>query len=588
MKNHLADPRTPPTSARRPHRPFATIQTLSLTLGTLALLAPACVPAEEAGEESAEAAACTDPSVSPADILPERSLAISDPAVLGDGLSGPFRLDVVLRQLVRQANPALTDVTAGPVAVELNEQWWSTFAVANGDTARPHCDSPDPRALPGVLGPSFNGFLWQCPRAEASNATAPLSSWTPTALFYRPDLMPTDARNCGEARIVYARNASTMVIFEAKIPNPTPGCVEGCRQVARYWANFSTELVNGQRLGAPVLRDRLQRFYFLGTAIPGLGPVIHINNLAGSSGGAYAGSSGQVRTNVISNGPWELKEFAVRRIAGTNPRRIELRPQTDKVNPSPLLFADLPTGNDPTSVELRNRITTFRQQFIAQDVERLAFGDVNSFTMAPADTANSGQSRSGGGEPSNPSTDYRGAGVQIRALIDAQLNTLRSRPTRPLTNLSIDTNVILARATAMSCSGCHFNAINAPIGNNPSGQPEFWPAAAGFVHVTNTTSGRDISGGTSGFRLSSALNQVFLPARQAVLANFLNRSRCTTCPSPSPSPSSSPAAVATTGGRLSAASASPAPSATPAPSASPGPLDGPHPWSETIGGRTVH
>jgi len=559
---------------------FRTLAPLLTVLGACADL-----PQNE-GVETSEAAACVPGVVLSSDLRPERSLAITDPNVVGSA-TGPFRLEGVLRQLARQANPSLTDTTAAPVALDLYRQWWATFDVTAGDTTRPHCDSPDPRVLAGFVGPSFNGFPWACPRGERLNQDVPMANWRPTALFYRPDLMPTNFANCGEARIVYHRDFSTTAIFEAKIRNPTPGCIEGCRRVAQFWADFSTERVNGLPLDALTIQSRLFAFYMTGTAIPGLGPIIHIDNFSGSSGGAYAGSSGQVRTNVISDFPWELKEFAVRRLGTTNARRIELRPQTDKVNPSPLLFANMPVESGPTADDLRARMSTFRTQFINGDVEKLAFGDINTFTMAPLDTANAGVSRSGSGDFQNPNTNYsQQAGNEMRALIQARIDVLRARAVRPLVNASITPDVILARATAMSCSGCHFNSNNAFIGDTGPGGPTRWPADAGFVHVSFSQGGRDINGGSSGFFLSNALTQVFLPARQNVLASFLTATRCPTCPSPSPSPSASPSFASQESGLASSPSASP--SASPSSSPSPSPSFGPEPWSETIGGRTVH
>ena len=47
-----------------------------------------------------------------------------------------------------------------------------------------------------------------------------------------------------------------------------------------------------------------------------------------------------------------------------------------------------------------------------------------------------------------------------------------------------------------------------------------WPPSLGFTHVTEREI--EVIGGEARFRISDALNDVFLPARKRILENFLN------------------------------------------------------------------
>jgi hypothetical protein len=66
--------------------------------------------------------------------------------------------------------------------------------------------------------------------------------------------------------------------------------------------------------------------------------------------------------------------------------------------------------------------------------------------------------------------------------------------------------MIRNRAEAMSCGGCHHNSNNAEIAPNVN-----WPKSGDFVHVDEQ--------GT----LSPALINQFLPAREALLKDFLRK-----------------------------------------------------------------
>jgi hypothetical protein len=74
---------------------------------------------------------------------------------------------------------------------------------------------------------------------------------------------------------------------------------------------------------------------------------------------------------------------------------------------------------------------------------------------------------------------------------------------------------IVARAQALSCAGCHRLSNNAPLGGGLS-----WPPSLGFTHVTERVT--EVAGGETRFVVSDTLLNYLLPARQAILEDFLN------------------------------------------------------------------
>src|SRR5439155_17228771 len=111
----------------------------------------------------------------------------------------------------------------------------------------------------------------------------------------RLDLAHQGWRNCGEHRIIYGKRGSgiskNLIIFEAVLPNPRPGCREGCVPVAEFWKSLSA-------IDDPVARaQQLELFYYTGLSV--FRPVVHVDHYS-SKGvtGAYGSSgSGQIRTN---------------------------------------------------------------------------------------------------------------------------------------------------------------------------------------------------------------------------------------------------------------------------------------------------
>jgi hypothetical protein len=212
-------------------------------------------------------------------IDPRRSLAVTDVA-----LQSHFTPEAVLNQLAAQSQ------TPGLTGQQLFQQLWDTQnTTAAGVTATRHCDAE---------GGTLNGFPYSC-RTEGAMASSPMSLFSIVGVYNRFDLASSDGYDCGEYRMVFARNDGrrAFIIFEAVLPNQVFDRFDGvfgCRPVEEFWAQLSA-------VADPAVRAaRLRDFFFQG--LPNFGPVISVNNY-----GRLPGSrQGQVRVNQFVQAPWEL------------------------------------------------------------------------------------------------------------------------------------------------------------------------------------------------------------------------------------------------------------------------------------------
>jgi hypothetical protein len=416
------------------------------------------------------------PTAQAVTVDPRASLIVTDTSIV---TAIPFQK--LMNQLVTQSGvPGLT-------ALGLFQSWWST-------------------ALPPTCSPLFNGFPYECPRNEGSQATAnPFinpganpDEYIPTALVNRFDLAPLNGSDCGEYRVIFARRAGitnpgsrNLIIFEAVLPNPNPAAgLSGCMPVAKFWATLTTTT------SAATRASMLNTFYFTGLG-GGFMPVIHIDNYGNRTGPV---ATGQVRTDQFMQPPWTLREFKVRQVLCSTsgpPCGLEFNPFMDATNPDGTLFN--PSSSHPLA-------PAFQNTGLPPQVPALAVNDINLFNMASSNAFNSGQSRSQG--PDNNYLFQFGPNPSpFRTNIQNQLTTLGS----PLTPQDI-----VARSLALSCAGCHQFSNGANLGGGI-----IWPPSLGFVHVSEQTEPGPF--GTR-FRISPALTSVFLPHRKAVLETFLNSS----------------------------------------------------------------
>lgn len=421
---------------------------------------------------------------------PRRSLAVTEQAILNDTSVDPttpglpaFTLPAVLGQLAGQMG-------TGQTADTLFRQLWDTANPAPGISglSGPHCDDN---------GHTVNGFQYDCRSAEGSQAAigaiVNINSYMPIGLFNRFDLAPADGSNCGEYRIIFAKdpqspafgNNRNFIIFEAVLPNPTPSLgLEGCRAVENFWSSLTSNNVVSSRALA------LRKFYFLG--LTGFSPVFHVGNY-----GNNPTSSGQIRVNQFLQFDWMLREFKLHPILCPNAPvcPFQFFPVTDKTNPFPDLFN--PTSPQPLAPEFQNT-------FFPSQVASLAVNDINTFNYTVTDKFNTGQSDS---QVDNYNVKFGTGASAFRTNIQNQLTAIGS---------TLTPDDVVRRAEALSCAGCHQVSNGASLGGSLT-----WPTKSiAFVHVAENQT--EVGPDGVRFFISEALTNVFLPHRKAVLEDFLN------------------------------------------------------------------
>lgn len=441
-----------------------------------------CSGAEDGAELGIDRAAVQNITVDA-----RRSLAVTEQTILAR-----FSFERVMTQLAAQSG------VANLTALQLFQQWWDTQNPHPGVYPGPHCNDSSTNGYS-----SINGYPYLC-RDEAEGTQASCDpfaagsacAYIPIGLFNRFDLSPENGAHCGEHRIVYAKQsgiASTsdrnLLIFEATVPNPHPQQgLKGCQQIVDIWAALSKENSVTKRA------DTLEDFYFDGGS--GLGPVVHVDNF-----GSNALGVGQIRTNQFSNTTtgWSLREFKLQRTcAGASCSALTFVPVTNKNNAFGGLFA--PASALPAA-------SAFAVHFPTQ-VAALAATTLPQIDIATPDVFNTAQSQSSGSTAAEMRyLDQLGAGASsLRSDIQTQLNALGS---------SLTPDDIVLRAQAQSCAGCHRLNNNVAIGGGL-----IWPSAIGFVHVTERET--EVVGGQTRFRISDALINALLPARKAIIEDFLN------------------------------------------------------------------
>jgi hypothetical protein len=433
------------------------------------------------------------------DVDIRRSLVVTEQPILAR-----FPFQRVLDQLVAQSG------VAGLTSLELFHQWWDTQNPGPGLGLGAHCDD-----VTDTAGPTLNSYPYTCRPAPGEGAEASSQPFTdpdnnpaayiPIGLFNRFDLAPADGSHCGEHRIVYARRSGitanlnrNLIIFEAAVPNPKPKQgLKGCKEIVAFWADLSTQGDVSRRAEA------LESFYFKG--LPGVRPVVHVNNFGDNSLGA-----GQIRTNqfmmtVQIPKIWSLREFKLLRTCAGSACTLAMVPVTTKVNPYGPLFS--PTGTHPG--------TAYFQEHMVGQVAGLAATAVTDLAFDVPDTFNTGQSQAA--DENDYVVQFGTAASKLRSDIEAAL---------PAGSDLTAANVI-ARAQTQSCAGCHRlshnpnpSGIGAPAPPAPLGGGLVWPPSLGFTHVTEQQT--ESVGATVRYVISPALIDVFLPKRKQILDDYLN------------------------------------------------------------------
>ncbi|MCH2169533.1 hypothetical protein MK489_02015 [Myxococcota bacterium] len=427
-----------------------------------------------------------------ADVDPRRSLFVTELDVLEKALS------------LEDVMTALTDDVGNPSwgPRTLWQQLWDTQNREGDNTLDlgPNCDD----VVNASGQETINGFPIQCPRNEGAevrvNPFDPRldSFYKPIALVNRMDLAPSDGANCGEFRVVFARSGGSrnLIIFEAVLPNPDSGCgLEGCREVARFWAGLS-EIDDPDRR-AKALRE----FYLRGFPSRGIEPVIRAAH--------FGPGAGQLRTNQFMSGReeqiWQLREFKLVQVCPiVGDCFPQFVPVTDKENPFGELF-----GSNSTDL----RSIPFKRHYLTQ-VKNLATPDINSFFAVAPDQFNAGQSNAQLDENDYP--QHFATSPRFQRAVEYQLRRLGSRLTP---------DELVRRSMALSCAGCHRLNNNSP--DNDLGDGIIWPPSLGFTHVSEFQT--ETIDGSEHFLISDALVDVFIPHREQVFEDYLDDNECDQC-----------------------------------------------------------
>jgi len=422
---------------------------------------------------------------------PRRSLVITDQPILER-----FPLQRVLAQIIDSSG--VCDLT--PTA--LFQQWWDTQNPGPGlDAAAPHCDD----AVDSDGYATLNGYPYACRPAPAEGGQASCDpfaesspcAYIPIGLFMRFDAAPEDGSNCGEYRIVYAKETGrtavfdrNLVIFEASMSNPLPGQgLAGCKKLVRSWGKLSKEADIEERA------DRLERIYFDGEN--GFDPVVHWRSF-----GHNAFGLGQVRTNQFvqpgTGKAWSLREFKIAKQCAGADCTLRFVPVTNKGNPFGPMFSD--ACGYSTAPAFRTELLTKVEQLAAGELTALGFRTSDAFNSAQSVASMSGETNFLSAFGAGPST--------LRDGIQTKLTELGS---------TLTPDDIVKRAQAMSCAGCHRLSNNQVLGGGLT-----WPASLGFTHLSERDVDLEVAGGVTRYRISAALEDVLLPHRKQVVESYLN------------------------------------------------------------------
>jgi hypothetical protein len=344
----------------------------------------------------------------------------------------------------------------------------------------------------------------------------------PVGLFNRLDLTPGSFANCGEFRIVYAKQQNEpnpfldrlTLIFEAALANPSPTFDrQGCHAAWNLWKGFNQPTA---QLSDSDIGKALARFYYEGGALGNSLPyakVMHYKHLGNPDG--------QVRANAFvrpaQGQNWHLRQWLVFFDANSPLSTAKFEPHSLGENPVPGLFDGSDPGVTPsdkqkyealvglfqntfidsnveqlTAVDTRAAIPSEKQESVADLIDNLGVqvddrfyamdSDAGPFD-APADD-----------DPAIKVTPSNPLWVEIAAKLD-ELKVGKA--------CNITQSHVLNRMGAMSCGGCH------QFSNGKEIAPGIrWPLSLNFVHIDE------------GGKLSSLLLDRFLPFRFSLFAKI--------------------------------------------------------------------
>lgn len=434
--------------------------------------------------------------------------------VIGDNSGGPVSASLIINDPqvlemtginLHMAFSLLSTFGAHPdPAVELFRQLW--------DSQR----SMSSMGLPFFCTGEINGFPIVCDQPGTEVATfddwmigMEMDNYRLTAVVNRLDLH-NNWQDCGEHRLVFAfqnggGSQRKFLNLEARLPNPMPGDIQGCRPVIEFWRDLAN--VSGAEQA-----QRLHQFFYGGPML--MEPVISPAN--------FTADRGQIRSTQFWGGEWLFKEHKLEQfcgvsgaeppgVSGAEPCRYWVKTVSVKENPFGPLF-------DPNMAMPDNSFSDIAQDFqqwFPQNLEGLLSNNPVALHNRVAERFNHGQSHASG--PNQFENDYLAQfngqpwspfGMEIQMAIQGRQNADGS----PLT-----VEQVLARATAMTCAGCHapdsfLSNFRDQIGvlELPDGtQINQWPLSHDFVHINEQG------------ELSPAMREVFLPGRGVMFEGML-------------------------------------------------------------------
>ncbi len=356
---------------------------------------------------------------------------------------------------------------------------------------------------PGSSPIRLNDFPYPA-RAEHLLRRDDLSAYRLIAAVNRLDLADERALTCGEQRLVFAREDQSeraLIIFEAVMPNPQPGCSAACQPLAEAWAELSA-LDRTDPNDRQIIADRLRTIFVDGLARGGrqYRPAVHPDHFGMNvGGGGYLVPGGQIRTNQFAHvdeemgeQDWTLREF---HLARTN---IGMRLRRAPVAGSPA--SELFDGgfNDPRRSDLEDALSDQIATLADAHPGRAVLTDEGAFR--DAESLVDGQrfyDVSQGRLDGDLERDLRAALTTDR--IPAPITPLSGRQ-------------IIDRVQASSCAGCHQPSDFALDLPDALGPAMTVAPSAGFVHISEILQG-DV------FPISPALTDEMLPARAEKLAD---------------------------------------------------------------------
>lgn len=416
---------------------------------------PAVDAAPPAVDAAVDAAPQPDAPVAEGEVTIARSILINDDETLGAG-------DFGLRRTVQ----AIIDSSEG--AASTPEAFIASLLGTFDDATRVNPDST--LTIPVDVRPG-EAALSPTDLLDPANA----KGLRVVGIFNRFERIPAMGEFCGSARLVYimptdaANNGSTLALmFDAAIPNPKIAeGREGCRVVAEFWAGLSDIDDPAERAAA------LETFFYVGTAE--LPAAVKFANFQ---------ANGAITTDHFINGvKWQMRSFNTGLDDATLPiaRAVRLNaPLTEFFDSEFDPDAAGPAWADTDSAVFATTRTAFQQDFITTQVARLSAPEVSGNAL----TAQSIVLGFGVGF-GNPYRDFQSDSDDSDngALVaDA---TFRASITTALEGTDLTADIVLNRANALTCGGCHYSAIGKQVGVDSNDAPVMWPVAApgGFVHI---------------------------------------------------------------------------------------------------------